>query len=55
MAEHSSKCLDVRGGPTAVADGALIEQWSCTGQANQAWTLNDRAVAGTSWLPAAAV
>ncbi|WP_307718069.1 RICIN domain-containing protein [Streptomyces sp. V4I23] len=42
VAEHSSKCLDVRGGPTAVADGALIEQWSCTGQANQAWTLNDR-------------
>jgi hypothetical protein len=42
VAQHSSKCLDVRGGPTAIADGALIEQWSCTGQSNQAWTLTDR-------------
>ncbi|GGM81226.1 RICIN domain-containing protein [Dactylosporangium sucinum] len=42
VAEHSGKCLDVRGGPTAVGDGALVEQWSCSGQANQAWTLNDR-------------
>ncbi|MFY0528763.1 RICIN domain-containing protein [Archangium gephyra] len=42
VAQHSNKCLDVRGGPTATQDGALIEQWSCTGQANQAWTLTDR-------------
>ncbi|WP_395835627.1 RICIN domain-containing protein [Archangium violaceum] len=42
VAQHSNKCLDVRGGPTATADGALIEQWSCTGEANQAWTLTDK-------------
>lgn len=42
IAQHSNKCLDVRGGPQATQDGALIEQWSCTGQTNQAWTLNDR-------------
>lgn len=42
VAQHSSKCLDVRGGPQATQDGALIEQWGCTGQPNQAWTLNDR-------------
>ena len=41
VAQHSGKCLDVRGGPTATADGARIEQWSCSGQANQAWTLKD--------------
>ena len=44
-AKHSSKCLDVRGGPGAVSDGALIEQWSCTGEANQAWTF--KVVSGT--------
>ncbi|WP_163995907.1 RICIN domain-containing protein [Pyxidicoccus caerfyrddinensis] len=42
VAQHSNKCLDVRGGPTATGDGALIEQWSCTGQSNQAWTLTDK-------------
>ncbi|WP_334190017.1 RICIN domain-containing protein [Noviherbaspirillum sp.] len=39
IAEHSSQCLDVRGGAAATQDGALIEQWTCTGQANQDWTL----------------
>jgi sugar lactone lactonase YvrE len=39
IAEHSGQCLDVRGGTTATEDGALIEQWGCTGQANQDWTL----------------
>jgi hypothetical protein len=41
VAKHSGKCLDVRGGVTATADGARIEQWACSGQANQAWTLKD--------------
>ena len=41
VAQHSGRCLDVRGGPTATNDGARIEQWSCTGQANQSWTLKD--------------
>jgi hypothetical protein len=39
VAKHSGKCLDVRGGVTATGDGAPIEQWTCSGQANQAWTL----------------
>jgi beta-glucanase (GH16 family) len=41
VAQHSGKCLDVRGGVSATANGALIEQWSCTGMSNQAWTLKD--------------
>ncbi len=41
VAQHSGKCLDVRGGPTATADGARIEQWSCSGLSNQAWTVKD--------------
>jgi hypothetical protein len=39
VAKHSGKCLDVRGGVTATGDGAPVEQWTCSGQANQAWTL----------------
>ena len=42
IAEHSGKCLDVRGGVAAKNDGAAIEQWTCTGQSNQAWTLTDK-------------
>lgn len=41
VAQNSQKCLDVRGGPQATADGALIEQYTCTGSSNQSWTLND--------------
>ncbi|HEY8101101.1 MAG TPA: RICIN domain-containing protein [Burkholderiaceae bacterium] len=41
VAKHSGKCLDVRGGVTATGNGAPIEQWTCSGQANQAWTLKD--------------
>ena len=41
VAQHSDKCLDVRGGPQATNDGAPIEQWTCTGASNQSWTLND--------------
>jgi hypothetical protein len=42
IAEHSGQCLDVRGGPTATQDGALIEQWGCSGEANQDWNLNSK-------------
>ncbi|MGZ3159820.1 MAG: RICIN domain-containing protein, partial [Burkholderiaceae bacterium] len=38
---QTSKCLDVRGGVQATADGTLIEQWSCTGLSNQLWTIKD--------------
>jgi len=41
VAQHSNKCLDVRGGTTATANGARIEQWSCTGLSNQTWTLKE--------------
>jgi hypothetical protein len=41
VAQHSSKCLDVRGGPQATNDGAPLEQWTCTGASNQSWTFND--------------
>ncbi|HET9143478.1 RICIN domain-containing protein [Actinophytocola sp.] len=41
VVQHSGMCLDVRGGPQAVQDGARIEQWHCTGAANQSWTLQD--------------
>lgn len=42
VAKHSGKCLDVRGGPAAVNDGARIEQWSCSGQTNQSWRFVDK-------------
>jgi Ricin-type beta-trefoil lectin domain-like len=32
----SGLCLDVSGASTA--DGALIDLWTCNGQANQQWT-----------------
>jgi hypothetical protein len=41
VAKHSGKCLDVRGGVAATGNGVRIEQWTCSGQANQAWTLKD--------------
>ncbi len=41
VVKHSGKCLDVRGGPQAIQDGAIIEQWTCTGATNQSWTLRD--------------
>jgi hypothetical protein len=37
----SSKCLDVTGGPTAIGNGIPIEQWTCSGQSNEAWTVKD--------------
>jgi hypothetical protein len=41
VAQHSTQCLDVMGGPGATQEGASLEQWPCTGQPNQSWTLND--------------
>jgi Ricin-type beta-trefoil lectin domain-like/Ricin-type beta-trefoil lectin domain len=35
IAQHSHKCLDVTGGSTA--DGALLQQWTCTGATNQSF------------------
>jgi len=42
VAQHSAKCLDVRGGPQSKSDGARIEQWHCTGAANQSWYLRSQ-------------
>jgi hypothetical protein len=39
--DSDEKCLDVKGGVQATADGASIEVWSCTGLANQLWTTKD--------------
>ena len=39
VAEHSGKCLNVEGGPTATQDGARIVQWTCNGASNEDWTL----------------
>lgn len=39
VANNSGKCLDVNG--YSSADGALIDQWSCTGGGNQQWTTKD--------------
>lgn len=41
VAKHSGHCLDVRGGTAATNVGARIEQWSCTGEANQSFTFKD--------------
>jgi glucosylceramidase len=38
---NSGKCLDVR--DMSTADGALLQQWSCTGGAAQAFALVARA------------
>jgi hypothetical protein len=37
-AGHSGKCLDVSGASTA--DGALVQQQTCTSVTSQAWALN---------------
>ncbi|MBC2901502.1 family 43 glycosylhydrolase [Streptomyces cupreus] len=36
---NSGKCLDVAGGSTA--DGANVQQWTCSGATNQRWRLED--------------
>lgn len=41
VAKHSDKCLDVAGGPQATGNGVKIDQWTCSGESNQSWTLND--------------
>jgi Ricin-type beta-trefoil lectin domain-like/Ricin-type beta-trefoil lectin domain len=35
IAQHSHKCLDITGSSTA--DGALLQQWACTGASNQSF------------------
>ena len=35
IAQHSHKCLDIAGG--SAADGALLQQWGCTGASNQSF------------------
>lgn len=41
VSQNSSKCLDMRGGPTATSPGVVAQQWSCvgTGQTNQIFQL----------------
>src|SRR3954453_6179760 len=38
-AAHSSKCLDVTGGPAATGSGVAVQQFGCLGadQTNQQW------------------
>lgn len=43
------KCLDVTGGPSAIANGTLIQLWDCNGQSNQQWSArNGELVSGSS-------
>ncbi len=37
VAKHSGKCLDVRG--ISARPGAVIQQWTCSGENNQKWFL----------------
>jgi len=37
VAENSGKCMDVRGGPNATANGSVIQQWGCWNGPNQQW------------------
>ncbi|MBB5894370.1 RICIN domain-containing protein [Kutzneria kofuensis] len=36
VARHSGKCLEVS--DASVADGANVDQWTCTGSTNQQWS-----------------
>src|SRR5215470_11300496 len=38
-AQNSGKVLDVRGGPGAVSNGTLIQQWDYLGGTNQQWQI----------------
>ncbi len=57
VAGDTKQCLDVGG--WSIADGAAIDQWPCSGQPNQAWTLvtatgsADAAADGTQQVSAA--
>ncbi len=37
VADHSGRCLDVRGGAAATEDGVQLQQWGCWGGDNQKW------------------
>jgi glucosylceramidase len=37
---QANKCLDVRG--NSAADGTRLQTWTCTGGANQKWTIPGR-------------
>lgn len=37
IANHSGKCLDVRGGPSATSSQIPLQQWECFETANQVW------------------
>lgn len=39
IAKHSDRCLDVSGGPGAIANGARVIQWDCIGGDNQKWRI----------------
>jgi hypothetical protein len=39
VANSSGLCVDVQGGPSAMQDGASIQQWTCWGGDNQKWNL----------------
>jgi elongation factor Tu len=39
IAKHSGKCLDVIGGPGAVANGVRVQQYDYLGGDNQKWRL----------------
>jgi hypothetical protein len=39
---NTGKCLDVNGASTL--DGAVVQQWSCWGGKNQAWSMDNQAV-----------
>jgi elongation factor Tu len=39
MTKHSSKVLDVSGGPAALSNGAPLQQWSPLAGANQRWKI----------------
>lgn len=40
IAKHSGRCLEVAGGPSAVADTTVLQQWDCNGGSatNQLWS-----------------
>jgi hypothetical protein len=40
-AQNSNRCLDIAGGPGAVTNGDIAQQWGCLGyyQTNQKWYL----------------
>src|SRR5215207_4898702 len=40
IAKHSGKCLEVKGGPDAVWNGALVVQQDCNNATNQQWAFN---------------